>query len=112
VYLSTGRFVSVDESAAVYAVPDKGLLARAEPNRAEVEAALAAYFGSPVPLRLILDDASLTAPPVYRPAEEEWEAPPAPDLDEFRDLQDAPAAVMSPEQRLLEAFPGAEEVKP
>jgi hypothetical protein len=29
------------------------------------------------------------------------------DLDE---LEDAPAAVLSPEQRLLEAFPGAEEV--
>ena len=29
------------------------------------------------------------------------------DLD---DLQDAPPAVVSPEQRLLEAFPGAEEV--
>ena len=31
------------------------------------------------------------------------------DLD---DLQDASAAVVSPEQRLLEAFPGAEEVSP
>ena len=74
-----------------------------------MEAALAAYFGSPVPLRLVLDDAGVTPPP-GPPVEEEWEAPVRPDLDEFRELQDAPAGVMSPEQRLLEAFPGAEEV--
>ena len=43
------------------------------------------------------------------------EPPPPPedpsevDLD---DLEDAPVAVLSPEQRLLEAFPGAEEVSP
>jgi hypothetical protein len=86
------------------------LLDRAEPNRPEVEAALAAYFGCPVPLRLVLDDVSVAAQPAYRRAEEEWVAPSPPDVDEFRELKDAPAAVMSPEQRLLEAFPGAEEV--
>ncbi len=43
--------------APIYAVPDRGLLTRAETNRAEVEAALAAYFGRPVPVRLVLDDA-------------------------------------------------------
>ena len=56
VYLSSGRFVGVDDAGAIYAVPDRGLLARAEANRAEVEAALAAYFGRPVPLRLVLDE--------------------------------------------------------
>ncbi len=59
VYVSAGRFVGVDDSAAIFAVPDKGLLLRAEPNRAEVEAALAAHFGGPVPLRLVLDEPSL-----------------------------------------------------
>jgi hypothetical protein len=33
------------------------------------------------------------------------------DLD-IAGLQDAPAAALTPEQRLLEAFPGAEEVTP
>jgi DNA polymerase-3 subunit gamma/tau len=105
VYLSGGRFVGVDPSAAVFAVPDKGLLARAEPNRAEVEAALAAHFGRAVPLRLVLDDSAGPAIP---------SAPPGDDLGgiDLHELQDAPAAVVSPEQRLLEAFPGAEEVSP
>jgi hypothetical protein len=104
VYLSAGRFVGVDESAAIFAVPDKGLLGRAEPNRPEVEAALAAHFGCPVPLRLVLDEAVAPAAPEPDP-----EDPGAIDLAE---LQDAPPAVVSPEQRLLEAFPGAEEVSP
>jgi DNA polymerase-3 subunit gamma/tau len=105
IYLSSGRFLGVDESTATFAVPDKGLLGRAEPNRPEVEAALAAHFGRRVPLRLVLDDVPGPAP---RP-EPAAEDPSAIDLD---DLQDAPAAVASPEQRLLEAFPGAEEVSP
>jgi DNA polymerase-3 subunit gamma/tau len=105
VYVSAGRFVAVDNAAAVFAVPDRGLLARAEPNRAEVEAALAAHFGRPVPLRLVLDEPGV---PGARPE------PPGDDLSaiDLAELEDAPMAVVSPEQRLLEAFPGAEEVSP
>jgi DNA polymerase-3 subunit gamma/tau len=105
VYVSAGRFVGVDDAAAVFAVPDRGLLARAEPNRAEVEAALGAHFGRPVPLRLVLDE-----PGAPGPSPE----PPSDDLSaiDLANLEDAPVAVVSPEQRLLEAFPGAEEVSP
>jgi DNA polymerase-3 subunit gamma/tau len=121
VYLSSGRFVGVDDSGAIYAVPDRGLLVRAETNRAEMEAALAAHFGRPVPVRLVLDDPAAGAvmgtiraagagTAALRPSPgEDPEDPTAIDLD---DLIDAPAAVLSPEQRLLEAFPGAEEVQP
>jgi hypothetical protein len=109
IYLSAGRFADVDDSAAVYAVPDKGLLARAEPNRGEMEAALAAHFGRPVPVRLVLDDAAPGTGQAPRPADNPSEDPSDYDLD---DLENAPAALVSPEQRLLEAFPGAEEVLP
>jgi DNA polymerase-3 subunit gamma/tau len=105
VYLSAGRFAGVDGSAAIFAVPDKGLLSRAEPNRPEVETALSAYFGRPVPLRLVLDEPAAAGPPPEPPADDLG----AIDLDE---LPDAPAVTVSPEQRLLEAFPGAEEVSP
>jgi DNA polymerase-3 subunit gamma/tau len=128
VYLSSGRFVGVDDGGAVYAVPDRGLLTRSEANRAEVEAALAAHFGRPVPLRLVLDEAG--AGPVgpagaisaagaigggaasvarVAPTDVVQDDRTSIDLD---DLIDAPGAVLSPEQRLLEAFPGAEEVPP
>ncbi|MBO0731152.1 MAG: DNA polymerase III subunit gamma/tau [Acidimicrobiaceae bacterium] len=99
VYLLPGRFVEVDGSAATFALPDRGRLARAEEVRAEAEQALAAHFGRHVPLRLVLD--GQTGPPrAEEPRAEHWE-----------ELESAAPAVMSPAQRLLQAFPGAEEVE-
>ncbi|HEX4865037.1 MAG TPA: DNA polymerase III subunit gamma/tau [Acidimicrobiales bacterium] len=121
VYLSSGRFLAVEDGSALYAVPDQGLLQRAEPLLGEVEAAVAAHFGRAVPLKLVLEPgpgAARSSPgepsPVVRSAgrrAQEFAGPPD-DLDGFDigELQEAPAAVLTPEQRLLEAFPGAEEV--
>ncbi len=157
VYVANGRFLPSEGGVAVYAVPDRGLLGRAEANRAEVEEVLAAQFGRPVALRLVLDP---DAPPVGggRPAAPSGDAgpdramgppgglgagglgvgrpgspqgpptgvrsdgasmaasPPAPppddDVYDWADMEEVPAALSSPEQRLLEAFPGAEEVQP
>ncbi len=113
VYVATGRFLPSEAGAAVYAVPDRGLLGRAEPNRAEVEAALAAHFGRPVPLKLVLDDGPDAAP---RSGDEPGprEAPPDDDPSgyDWAELEEAPSEVVSPEQRLMDAFPGAEEVQP
>jgi hypothetical protein len=113
-YLALGRFVSVEATAAVYALPDQGLLARSETVHREFEAALAAHFGRSVPIRLVLDDTAV--PPSGSPAETSPMAEPVeeddPDSYVLEDLEDVSAAVVSPEQRLLDAFPGAEEVTP
>jgi hypothetical protein len=104
--------VEVDGDTAVFAVPDKHLLDRAQDTRGEAETALMARFGHPVRLRLILD-------PGARPVQHREPMPDAePDNPEdfsqydVGELEDAPPGVTSPEQRLLEAFPGAEEVTP
>jgi len=111
IYVASGRFVSVDD-AAVYAVPDRGLLTRAQAGRQEVEAALAAHFGRPVPLRLVLDEGEPgEATPAADPSPPDA-APEDPTVYNIDEMEDAPAGVLSPEQRLLEAFPGAEEVSP
>jgi hypothetical protein len=107
VYFAPGRFVAVEGGAAVFALPDKGLLSRARPVQAEAEAALAAAFGRPVPLHLIVDDGGVGG--TISPPPDEPDDPDAYDLDALRD---AGPAVVSPEQRLLQAFPGAEEVAP
>jgi hypothetical protein len=112
VYVASGRFLAPADGCAVYAVPDQGLLGRAEPGRAEVEAALTAHFGRPIPLRLVLDDGSVapvTPDTVASGPDPTGEMEEAEDID-LSDLEDAPGEVLSPEQRLLDAFPGAEEV--
>jgi DNA polymerase-3 subunit gamma/tau len=109
-YLALGRFVTAEDGTAVYAVPDAGLLGRAQPFRGDFEAALAAHFGRPVPVHLVLDDGSVpggTPPTVVSTADEDDPAYYV--LDE---MEDVGAAVVSPEQRVLDAFPGAEEVIP
>jgi hypothetical protein len=111
-YLGTGRFVDVDGEGAVYAVPDKHLLDRAQDTRAEAEAALTTRFGRPVRLRLILDGAARPLPHDEPGPEPEPEAAEDFAMYDVGELQDAPPGVTSPEQRLLEAFPGAEEVSP
>jgi DNA polymerase III subunit gamma/tau len=107
-YVAAGRFLPEAGGKAVYALPDAGLLGRAKPLQPEMEQALAAHFGRPVPLTLVVDGD--TAPVGV-------DAPPPPPEDDdsvwdVSDLQDAGPGVISPEQRLLEAFPGAEEVTP
>jgi DNA polymerase III subunit gamma/tau len=118
-YLTLGRFVGIEGGAAVYALPDNGLLSRAELVRKDFEAALAAHFGRPVPVRLVLDEPSTTpsGSPVTRPLPDQPPPPEAAEEDDpanyvLAEMEDAGAAVMSPEQRLLDAFPGAEEVTP
>ncbi|MGH9120679.1 MAG: hypothetical protein ACRDYC_01840 [Acidimicrobiales bacterium] len=107
VFLSSGRFTAVEGSSAVYALPNRVSLQRAEPVRADAEEALSAHFGARVPLKLVLDDWTPGSTKVVADPEED-------DLEAFdaEDLEDAGPELISVEQRLLEAFPGAEEVKP
>jgi DNA polymerase-3 subunit gamma/tau len=113
VYVATGRFLPSANGRAVLAVPDRGLLTRAEANKAELEKVLSAHFGRRVGLDLVVDPVSASSQPgrsgpgvAGEPRDEDVE-----DFD-IGDLDDAPSALASPAQRLLEAFPGAEEVQP
>ncbi len=100
-YLGQGHFTEVGD-AAVFALPDLSWVTRASKFAAEAEAALAKYFGRPVPLRIVLDEQA--APPSHEPAGPVPEED-AYDLDE---LTEAPAvAEVSAEQRILDIFPGA-----
>jgi DNA polymerase-3 subunit gamma/tau len=111
-YMGSGRFVEVDAAGVIFAVPDKHLLERAQETRAEAEAALTARFGCPIRLRLILDPGARPVERLEPAPEVESDSPDDFALYDVGELQDAPPGVTSPEQRLLEAFPGAEEVSP
>jgi DNA polymerase-3 subunit gamma/tau len=104
-YMASGRFVEVKDGAAVFALPDAGLLTRANNYLNETEGALTAYFGRRVPLRLVLDSGAAVAEPPRgaTPSDEETY-----DLDDVADIADAPNVPVIPvEERILQAFPGS-----
>lgn len=74
-----------------------------------MEAALAAHFGRPVAMKLVLDEGATAVPSSAQPGPAPVEAADVPGRAEWEDMTEAGAAV-TPEQRLLDAFPGAEEI--
>ena len=106
---SSGRFVSVEGSTAVFAVPSSGYLRRGEEVRPLVEDALSTHYGVRLSLRLTVDeDEQSPRDDAGRPPEDPTDLG-----DDDFDPEDPgePLQVESlVHSRLLEAFPGAEEV--
>ncbi|HZI38090.1 MAG TPA: hypothetical protein VFF24_07270, partial [Acidimicrobiia bacterium] len=91
----------------VFALPNAIHRDRCEEVRPEVEAALAAHFGTAVSLQLMVDDGRAAVPPAVEPADDDVADEPA---DDPVLLTDETAAMPTVEDRLKQAFPGAEEV--
>ena len=110
-FYAAGRFLDVAEGAAVFGLPNAPHMQRCEKGRPDVEAALSAHFGRPVPLRLAVDPdggAAVPAPssgPEAAPVAEEHEI-------DLAELTDAPEAGTTSVDRVRELFPGAELVDP
>jgi hypothetical protein len=104
---SAGRFVEVTDGSAAFALPNEAHRDRCADVQGVVEGALAAHFGTPVPLRLVVEGAAGAERPPARGAptagagEEDFE-PGGPGQGE--------AVESGAEARLLQAFPGAHEV--
>ncbi|HTT87760.1 MAG TPA: hypothetical protein VMF60_10350, partial [Acidimicrobiales bacterium] len=120
-----GRFVAVDGTTAVFALPNETHRSYCEDVRLDVEAKLGDVLGTPVSLRLVIDEeADDDAPPVVPRAPRRGRTERAPETSagpetSEPDLLDPvvlaaetePAgAGPSPEERLKRAFPGAQEV--
>ena len=120
-----GRFVAADGERAQFGLPNEIHRNRCEDMRSEVEAALADQFGRPVPLVLVVDGGSapppaadtegptdgLTGGPGIPPAGAGSVADGVDDLSDFdADNLEVVEVDNSAEARLLQAFPGAEEV--
>ena len=101
VRFAAGRFLPNDGDTAVFALPTEPHRQQCEPLRAEVEAALALRFGRAVAVLLVVDTGAGPDP---------GQTDTDPGTIDMDALEDAPAAVASPEERLKQAFPGAEEV--
>ncbi len=102
-----GRLIEGDERTARFAVPNEPSLKNCSEKLDEVLEALAARFGRPIPLALVVDGDAATAP---RPASAAPDAP-GDDLDDEVDLDeltDAPDPDTGGLAQLKDAFPGAE----
>ena len=115
---SAGRFVSMEGATATFALPNAAHRDRCEEVRTMVERAISEHFAVPVNLRLAVDEAhaSVQGSPsrgggstAANVAPHELELDPDDDFD-----PEGPGEAGSVESiaqaKLLEAFPGAEEV--
>ena len=103
-----GRLVEGDERTARFAVPNEPSLKNCSEKLDEVLEALAARFGRPVPLDLVVDGDAATAP---RPDPSSTTAAADEDIDDEVDLDeltDAPDPGTGGIAQLKDAFPGAE----
>jgi hypothetical protein len=115
---ASGRFVAVDEQGAHFALPNAAHRDQCAEQQTLVEAALAAHFGEPVKLVLVIDDGPSARPSPGGPGIAPSSAPTALDDAEELDGVDpedlvgngAPDETAAAEARLLQAFPGASEV--
>jgi hypothetical protein len=112
-----GRWLDVRDGAAIYAVPNKPHLDRCEDCRDEVEAALAAHFGQPVPVRLVIDDGGSDGSPASRAPGDAMAGGAGASADgehehvDLSELRDATDAGVSSLERITNLFPGAELVE-
>jgi DNA polymerase-3 subunit gamma/tau len=103
-----GRWLSVDDTTAVFGLPNPVHAQRCEECRADVEAALAAHLGRPLAVQLTVDgDAEDPSAPRRAPT-----AVDDPSDVDLTDLTDATDAVETGIDRVAAVFPGAELVDP
>ncbi|HWD53023.1 MAG TPA: DNA polymerase III subunit gamma/tau [Acidimicrobiales bacterium] len=126
-----GRFIGAGDGRAVFGLPNDTHRERCEAIRGDVEPALTEYFGLPVELSLVVEGqaggrAEDGAPagtgrgiptPLVQASPPSGGAPVPGDDDEdagdmasFRDAEVGAVVTNSAEARVLEAFPGAEEI--
>jgi hypothetical protein len=129
-----GRFVAVDGERAVFGLPNETHRVRCEDVRPEVESALSDHFGRKVEVDLVIDPGAKLAPSRSdetgqdppssgagrgraRAARQPPPQPPVEDehVDDVIDFDQSGLEVAtvdtSAQARVLEAFPGAEEVR-
>ncbi|HEX4904733.1 MAG TPA: DNA polymerase III subunit gamma/tau [Acidimicrobiales bacterium] len=103
---ASGRFIAVEDGTAVFALQYESHISLAAPVKPDVEAALAAHFGVPVPLRLVVDPGGPAKEDAPTSAPDQPEEPV--DLDE---LTDAPPDNRTGIDHLSAAFGDVEVVE-
>jgi hypothetical protein len=104
-----GRFLEVTDSKALFALPNSVHRDRCEEVRNEVEAVLREHFGRRIPLDLRVEPVEAEATASNSNADSVGAVGNDDIIDLSETFEGKPVKVASPEERLLQAFPGAEE---
>jgi DNA polymerase-3 subunit gamma/tau len=111
---SVPRVVGVRDGVLTLAVPNDTHRSKCEQFRADAEAALVAVLGARVPLAFVVDAAHDDEPPRGAVAAAAPAAPAPAEADDDIDLNELvdapPESVVSPIDRLAQAFPGSEMI--
>ncbi len=107
---SSGRFVSVDGRTATFALPNAAHRDRCDEVRGIVEEAISSHFGTGISLELTVDESAARATTDAAPAGLVDQAAMLHPEDEVDPDQPSGSLQAVAEARLLQAFPGAEEV--
>jgi hypothetical protein len=109
---AAGRWADVVDGTAVFELPNQHYVPRCEECKGDVEAALAAHFGRPIPVRIVVggDVPDPGAPHLSVAPPPGTDAPSEESTIDPEELTDAPEAATSGLDRIAAVFPGAEIV--
>lgn len=105
---SVPKVIGARDGSLLVAAPNEAHRAKCEQHRADAEAAIAAVVGAAVPLQFTVDATHDDRPAGAPTAAAEAPADDGEEID-LHDLVDAPPeSVVTPIERLAQAFPGSE----
>jgi DNA polymerase-3 subunit gamma/tau len=109
---ATTKLLGVRDGAVVIAAPNEPTRAKCQQQMPDVEAAMRNVLGGVVPVQLVVDgSAAVDDPGPSAPPRAEAPPPPPDDEVDLTDLVDAPPeSVVTPTDRLLQAFPGSQVI--
>ncbi|MFZ4720345.1 MAG: DNA polymerase III subunit gamma/tau [Ilumatobacteraceae bacterium] len=109
---STTKLLGTRDGAVVIATPNEPTSAKCLQQLGDVEAAMRKVLGGVVPILLVVDGAATADDAAPAPLEAPTAPPPPPDDEvDLSDLVDAPPeTVVTPTDRLLQAFPGSQMI--
>ena len=108
---ATTKVLGARDGAVVIAAPNEPTRAKCQQQLADVNAALTKVLGGVVPVQLVVDGSAMVDDNAPPPARDDAPPPPPDDEVDLSDLVDAPPeSVVTPTDRLLQAFPGSQVI--
>ena len=109
---ATTKLLGARDGSVVIAAPNEPTRAKCQQQMPDVNAALTKVLGGVVPVQVIVDGSAANDDPAAPPVRDDAPPPPPPDDEvDMSDLVDAPPeSVVTPTDRLLQAFPGSQVI--